>query len=158
MIFVTVGGQLPFDRLVYGVDNWASHEGRGDVFAQIGNSDQPPTHIEWERFLPPDLFQTKVRDARVLVAHAGIGSILSAIELNKPIVVMPRRAHLGEHRNDHQWATVTHLAEHAGITVATTEEELFDKLGGLTQLSGPPKADMSEYLRLINFLRREITA
>ncbi len=38
MIFVTVGEQLPFDRLVRAVDEWAAASGK-EVFAQIGNSE-----------------------------------------------------------------------------------------------------------------------
>ena len=38
MIFVTVGSQLPFDRLVRAVDDWAAGNGGAAAFAQIGAS------------------------------------------------------------------------------------------------------------------------
>ena len=41
---------------------------------------------------------------QVVIAHDEMGSIITALEMGKPIVVMPRRAELGEHRNDHQVA------------------------------------------------------
>ena len=156
MIFVTVGGQLPFDRLVHTVDRWATQHPPAEVFAQIGNSNEPPTHIEWRKFLSPDEFEAKVREARVLVAHAGMGSILTAMELEKPIVVMPRRAHLGEHRNDHQSATVANLGGHAGITVADDEEALLRVLDDLDRLETPSHEPGAEYTRLLDFLRRTI--
>ena len=34
-----------------------------------------------------------------------MGSIITAIDNNKPIVIMPRLHKYGEHRNDHQLAT-----------------------------------------------------
>ena len=153
MIFVTVGGQLPFDRLVRAVDDWAREHGRDDVFAQIGASENPPTHVQWERFLSPPEFKAKAREADVIVAHAGMGSILTALELGKPIVVMPRRAHLGEHRNDHQSATVSHLNDGVDIAIAADEEELAGFLERLDELRSPTERRSDEYSRLLDFLR-----
>lgn len=156
MIFVTVGGQLPFDRLVHVVDSWAMRRGRHDVFAQVGRSTSPPAYIRWERFLSPDDFESKAREAQVIVAHAGMGSILTAFELGKPIIVMPRRAHLGEHRNDHQWATVKHLGEQRGVTVAADEDELLARLEQLDDLQRPTDERSPEYAKLIDFLGNAI--
>ena len=153
MIFVTVGGQLPFDRLVRAVDEWAKECGRDDVFAQIGASDSPPHHIRWERFLSPPDFKAKAREAEVIVAHAGMGSILTAIQLGKPIVIMPRRAHLGEHRNDHQLATVSHLSGDVDIAAAANERELVELLHRLDELRSPTARRSDEYSRLLSFLR-----
>jgi UDP-N-acetylglucosamine transferase subunit ALG13 len=156
VIFVTVGGQLPFDRLVHTVDLWALRQGRTDVFAQIGNSSSPPEHIQWQRLLSPPDFQAKAREARVIIAHAGMGSILTALDFGKPILLMPRRAHLGEHRNDHQWATVKHLSRDVGVAVATNEDELLDWLGRLGDLRSPTEGRSPEYARLLDFLGRAI--
>lgn len=38
MIFVTVGTQVQFDRLIRTVDEWAGARARSDIFAQIGPS------------------------------------------------------------------------------------------------------------------------
>jgi UDP-N-acetylglucosamine transferase subunit ALG13 len=156
VIFVTVGGQLPFDRLVHTVDRWAMDQQRADVFSQIGTSTNPPNHIQWERFLSPPDFQTKAREAEVIIAHAGMGSILTALELGKPIVIMPRRAHLGEHRNDHQCATVKRLGKDIGVVVAADESELLEQLGRLNELQSPTERRSQEYTRLLDFLRHAI--
>jgi UDP-N-acetylglucosamine transferase subunit ALG13 len=153
VIFVTVGGQLPFDRLVREVDQWAKEQGRDDVFAQIGASDSPPEHIRWARFLSPPEFKEKAREADVIIAHAGMGSILTALELGKPIVVMPRRANLGEHRNDHQSATVKHLHGGVDVAVASDEHELAGFLDRLTELRSPTERQSEEYSRLLGFIR-----
>src|SRR5262249_19256768 len=118
MIFVTVGVQLPFDRLVRAVDEWAGERRRTDVFAQIGPSDYQPRHIEFSPFVDPPEFRRLVEAADVLVAHAGMGSIITALELGKPLLVMPRRADYGEHRNDHQLATARHMLAQNVINVA----------------------------------------
>lgn len=135
MIFVTVGAQMPFDRLVRAVDEWAGGTGRSDVLAQVGPSDYEPTSIRWERFMPPPRFRRVVEEASVLVAHAGTGSILTAMEMGKPILIMPRRGHLGETRNDHQLATARRFMGSQGIAVAFDEHELRGKLDTVDRLS-----------------------
>src|SRR5262245_16726664 len=99
MIFVTVGTQGQFDRLIRTVDEWAGLRARTDVFAQIGKSVYRPRHIRSKRFIDPAEFRKLVEASRLVVAHAGIGSIITALEFGKHIIVMPRRADFGEHRN-----------------------------------------------------------
>jgi UDP-N-acetylglucosamine transferase subunit ALG13 len=128
VIFVTVGTDGPFDRLVRTVDRWAGDTGRRDVFAHIGRSSFAPSHIDHVAMLQPDEFRRRFADASVVVAHAGMGTILSALHYRKPILVMPRRASLGEQRNEHQLATARHLRDLGKITVAVDENELFERL------------------------------
>ena len=73
MIFATVGSQEPFDRLIRAVDEWAASRGRFDVLAQIGNSNLRPRHIEFTKFLEPLEFNRLIREASVVIAHAGMG-------------------------------------------------------------------------------------
>lgn len=153
MIFVTVGGQLPFDRLVHAVDHWAASQGRGDVFAQIGDSKAPPHHIAWERFLAPAEFKRRAQQADVVVGHAGMGTIFTAVELGKRLIVMPRRWHLGEVRNDHQWATVHRIGRLHGITAAADEHELLDVLARWETLPTTTSMVRAEQSRLVAFLR-----
>lgn len=135
MIFVTVGAQMPFDRLVRAVDAWAFERGRCDeVFVQIGEGGWEPEHVAWKRFLEPDEFRCHVDDADVLVAHAGTGSIFGALEVGKPILVMPRHARLGETRNDHQIATARSFGELGHVRVAWDEGELAGELDEIVRL------------------------
>ncbi len=78
--------------------------------------------------LDPDEFSSRLATAEAVIAHAGMGTILSALTLEKPILVMPRRADLGEQRNDHQLATLQKLAELGVVTPAWDEEELRARL------------------------------
>lgn len=123
MIFVTVGTQLPFDRLVAAVDRWAAAHAE-PAFAQIGESAFRPRHMEWVRRLSVTDFQLKLREAQLVVSHAGIGVLLAALEARKPLIAMPRREALNEIRSDHQIATAQWLREVPGITVADDVEEL----------------------------------
>ena len=136
MIFVTVGTQGQFDRLIRTVDEWAGGRGRTDVFAQTGPSNFCPKHIRSKQFIDPAEFRYHVELSNLVIAHAGMGSIITALELGKPIMVMPRRASLGEHRNDHQVATAKRFAEQGRIMVAFNEKELVDKLDQLKSFGG----------------------
>jgi len=124
MIFVTVGTDLPFDRMMRIVDHWASETQRLDVFAQIGQGGWVPEFIPSAEFLEPNEFKSYFSRASVIIAHAGMGTILSALNLGKPIVVMPKRASLGEQRNEHQLATAKRMKALGKINVAFDETEL----------------------------------
>ena len=137
-IFVTVGAQMPFDRMIRAVDSWGKERGRDDVFAQIGSTNYRPAHIGWTEFLEPEQFRIHVAEADVLVAHAGMGSILMALEAGKPILVMPRRGALHETRNDHQVATAERFREMGKVHVAMDEHELPRRLD---ELSAVPPAE-----------------
>ena len=136
MIFVTVGAQMPFDRLVKTVDQWAVDRGRSDVYAQIGPTDYCPSKIQWTKFLGPEEFKRRFEAANVIVAHAGTGSIITALQLGKPIVVMPRRARLRETRSDHQVATAEQFRRFGSVVVAWDEKELVLRLEGIDNLAG----------------------
>ena len=139
MIFVTVGTELPFNRLVRVVDEWAARTGRADVFAQIGQTDWMPTAVASKKFLSPTEFNDRFAEASLIISHAGMGTILSALHLEKPILVMPRRASLGEQRNEHQLATARRMRDIGKIQVAFDETELLERLDCIEELhAGQP--------------------
>ncbi|MGV6814609.1 MAG: glycosyltransferase [Phycisphaerales bacterium] len=153
MIFVTVGHQMPFDRLVKAVDEWAAANDRDDVFAQIGMTDYQPSHIKWAKTCSPDEFEQRMADAEFVIAHAGTGTILAALEHGTPIVVMPRRAALLETRNDHQIATAQRFAQMGHVLVADDEGALPALLEQSDQMQAGEKIDSCASPELLNALR-----
>ncbi len=141
MIFVTVGPQEPFDRLVRVVDEWAANKGPTDVVAQIASNSWRPPHLRWVEYLSPDAFRRHLLEAELVVAHAGTGTILQAMELTLPLVIVPRRACLRETRNDHQLGTARRLAATANISVAYDEQRL------VPYLNDPGRAARAAALR-----------
>lgn len=161
MIFLTVGTQLPFDRLVRALDSWAGARDQRAIFGQIadpGPDGYRPKNFPFTDHVPPAEFQQRCRDATLIVAHAGMGSLITAMTFGKPILVMPRRGHLNEHRNDHQFATAGKLGNRPGVAVALDDVALAEKLdamlaGGGSAAGGlPPFADD----RLIAAVRQAI--
>lgn len=127
MILITVGTQVPFNRLVLTLDDFYKDK-NCKVFAQIGPSQKKPKFIESSPFLSPIEMDKLFKECELIIAHAGTGSIISALKYKKPIVVLPRRASLGEHRNEHQLATVEWAKKLDGVTVAYDENELIEIL------------------------------
>ena len=127
MIFCTIGTQAPFDRFVKIVDEVAAHLDE-EVIAQVYKSEYTAKHIRTTDFLPPDEFNELFGKARLIVAHAGMGTIISAMRRHKPIIIFPRIAALGEHRNEHQLATAQKMKELGYVYVANNAEELKELL------------------------------
>ncbi|MBV5338808.1 MAG: glucuronosyltransferase [Deltaproteobacteria bacterium] len=124
MIFLTVGSELPFDRLVRAVDAWCATNNNDIVFGQIGDPGADgyrPRHFEWQEFISPDEYRCKYDEADLIIGHAGMGSIITALVRAKPILIIPRRAVFLETRNDHQVFTAQKFAEREGILVAEDE-------------------------------------
>jgi len=150
MILLTVGTQLAFDRLVQILDDLAPALAE-PVFGQIGNARYSPTNFAAVARLSDSDFHTKLTSARAIVAHAGIGTVLRARQLNKPIIVFPRRAALNEHRNDHQLATCAQLAGMAGVYVAHDRQQLAATIARTDLIA--PQPDLTNRDQLVSNLR-----
>lgn len=153
MIFVTVGAQMPFDRLTSSVDRWAASHPTIDVFAQIGITDWRPRHMDWTAFLDPPDCRQWLFEADAVVSHAGMGTILTALEFGKPVVVMPRKGDLRETRNDHQSGTARALADAGLINVAWDEHELSTWLDRLDGIQAPPRIASHASIGLLTAVR-----
>lgn len=123
MIFATVGTQLPFPRLIAALDALAPDLGE-EIVAQTGAVAETYGRIDQRAQLTPGEFDALADQARVLVGHAGIGTILTARRFARPLVLLPRRFDLGEHRNDHQSATARQVAHLPGMHVAWETADL----------------------------------
>ena len=128
MIFLTTGTQLPFDRLVRAVDDWAeTAQPEGGIVAQVlpaRRAPYVPRNFETRARLSPAEYDALFAKADLIVSHAGMGTILTALTTGKRVCVMPREFQYGEHRNDHQLATVERLGPHPGLFKARDAEKL----------------------------------
>jgi len=99
MIFVTIGTCEPFDRLLASLDAIELDE---EIVAQTGLSATKPRGIRCVDFLPYDNLVDFVRNARIVVTHAGVGSILTGLANGKRPVVVARSREHGDAVDDHQ--------------------------------------------------------
>lgn len=150
MIFVTVGSQLPFDRLIKAVDRWAEEHKDQEIYTQIGISDFEPKNIKFCQTMSPDEYNDCLNRADFIVAHAGMGTIISALDNGKKLLLLSRLVRLGEHRNDHQLATAKKFSHFSNIEIAKDENELQVKMNALIEQNVGPtsmvKTEVSESL------------
>jgi UDP-N-acetylglucosamine transferase subunit ALG13 len=119
---------MPFERLIQVTDKWAEHHSEQDILAQIGDGSYLPVHMRWTRMLSPNEFRKTVGASKLIVAHAGMGTFFVAMEMRKPIVMIPRRASKEEVTTDHQIQTVQWLHNKPGIYVAMSDDQLADAI------------------------------
>lgn len=136
MIFLTVGTQLPFDRFVEVVDNFAANHPEIEIFGQIGEGSYQPKHMKYCAFLDEQSYKAQFDKASLILAHAAMGSIITSLIESKPVIVFPRRASLGEHRNEHQLATCKNFETLDGCYVAYDKNQLLSTLSDVTHLHG----------------------
>jgi beta-1,4-N-acetylglucosaminyltransferase len=128
MILVTVGTHTDgFARLVREMDRIAFQLDE-EVVMQIGSTPYHPQAARWFEYATQREMEDLTRRARVIVSHAGSGSILTALAYRKPLIVMPRRQKYGEHLDDHQLEIAGALLEAGMLLVAYEVEELSDRL------------------------------
>jgi UDP-N-acetylglucosamine transferase subunit ALG13 len=128
LIFVTVGTQLPFTRLIEAIDAWAQLHPGLPVRAQVGDSNLLTRHLDARKWMSTAEFEDSVRHAELIVTHAGMGTILTARRFEVPVLVMPRLVRLGEIRSDHQQATARRLEDLGLVSVAWSVDELPAKI------------------------------
>lgn len=122
MIFATVGTHTQqFNRIVEALDRLA---GRGvHIVAQTGHSTYRPVHLEAKAFFTEQEYEHAFSSARAVIAHAGAGSIIRALSLNKPLILVPRLQRYGEHTNNHQQELAAFFQKQG---VCTTVEDMKD--------------------------------
>ncbi|MBN2020381.1 MAG: hypothetical protein JW749_09165 [Sedimentisphaerales bacterium] len=129
MIFLTVGTQFPFDRLVKAVDEVA---GQGlfkdEIFAQIGNSVYRPRNFKTVCLLDKQEYDEILQRAAGVISHSGMGTIAAALEHKKPMLVMPRLERFGEVVNDHQAQIARRFESEGYLLAAYSVEELPEKI------------------------------
>jgi UDP-N-acetylglucosamine transferase subunit ALG13 len=154
VIFVTVGTQLPFERLVGTVDSWAaSRTPRPSVLAQVGGGRVDYAHIRCERTLDGERYAAAIAGARLMVAHAGTGSILAALDTGVPVIVFPRDDRYGEHRDDHQKQTARQIERMGLVSVAWTETELVAMIERELATPASFRQPRQRNTELVDFLR-----
>lgn len=94
-----------------------------DVLWQTGDTDVSRFGIEGHHAIPERDLSAAIRDADVLVAHAGVGTALAALEVGKCPILVPRRVSHGEHVDDHQIQIAGELSRR-GLALTCDADEL----------------------------------
>lgn len=118
-----------------------------EVVWQTGSTDVSGLGIEGQATVPEQELRDAINDADVVISHAGIGSLLCALEASRCPVIVPRRAAHGEHVDDHQ-VEIMQTLRRTDIAVAREVEELtLDDLVYASELK-PERADKPRPIHL----------
>jgi UDP-N-acetylglucosamine transferase subunit ALG13 len=122
VIFVTVGTHhQPFARLL---DALAALPGDEAIMVQHGPAEPPACAHQATPFMSFAEMIDFFREARVVVTHAGVGSILCAIRVGHTPLVVPRLHRFGEHVDDHQSELVRGLEEEGRVIAVWNMQDL----------------------------------
>lgn len=153
MILVTVGTNgAAFDRMLSQLDDVAPGE---EVVIQRGPSERAPAGSFCVDYLPFAEVDRLVRSARVVVTHAGVGSVLVALAGGHRPLVVPRLRTYGEAVDDHQLlfaerldadGLVRCIADPSDLRAAIAEGSTRRSGEGLRGGESPLVADLSAYI------------
>jgi UDP-N-acetylglucosamine--N-acetylmuramyl-(pentapeptide) pyrophosphoryl-undecaprenol N-acetylglucosamine transferase len=94
-----------------------------EVLWQTGSTDVSGLGIAARPAVPGREVEQAIREADVVVAHAGMGAALTALEAGRAPVLVPRQAAEREHIDDHQSHIAAELARR-GLAVAEAADKL----------------------------------
>ncbi|MFQ6055838.1 MAG: PssE/Cps14G family polysaccharide biosynthesis glycosyltransferase [Methanosarcinales archaeon] len=127
MIFVTVGQPRDFSRLVKKIDEIGGKI-KEEIIIQRGETKYEPKNCKYFDFVSRDEFLKYVKKARIVITHAGVGTIITVLNCRKPIIVVPRRKKYNEHRNDHQMDIARELKRSGNVVVCYDVNKLEGKI------------------------------
>jgi UDP-N-acetylglucosamine--N-acetylmuramyl-(pentapeptide) pyrophosphoryl-undecaprenol N-acetylglucosamine transferase len=101
-----------------------------ELIIQHGSTPPRPQvpNVTWVEFMPFDQVTEIIAKADSVVCHAGVGSIMTALQAGHTPVVIPRLAAHGEHVDDHQLDIATRFAERGLVRCVTSNTDLLPLL------------------------------
>ncbi|MGN6871124.1 MAG: glycosyltransferase [Solirubrobacteraceae bacterium] len=154
--FVAVGTHSqPYDRLL-GIVTRAIDDGLlpEPVQAQVGPARWNPPGAQVSPHLSRDELGAAVHSAAVVLCHGGAGIISSVLAAGRRPIVVPRRAALGEHVDDHQYQLTRKLADWGLAVVVEDRLTAVDVEAARAPLHVPP--ELSERPTAAEVLGREL--
>ena len=149
MILVLLGTQdKPFKRLLNAVLKAKENNIIKDkVIAQIGCTKFESDKIETFDYTTKEEIEKLIDKARVVITHAGVGTIIECISKSKKVIVVPRRKKYGEHTNDHQLEITKEFEEKKYIKAVYNLSKLGDVLEEIKKFKPEKYISNSENFR-----------
>ena len=152
LIFVTLGTQdKHFPRLLEAVEQLNLNE---KIIAQTGSTDFKSKKMEIHKFLSQDEFNKYMKEERIIITHAGVGTIIYGLNLGKTMIVAPRLKKYGEHVNDHQLQILETFSKDGYIIPLEDFSKLEEKLEEAKNFK--PKKFVSNNANFVKHLDDEI--
>ena len=113
MILITLGTQdKQFTRLLDMVQEQINKGNIQDkIIVQAGYTKYESKDMEIFDLIDRDKFADLISKCDLLITHGGVGSIITGLQYNKKVIVVPRLAKYNEHINDHQIQIVNNFSK-----------------------------------------------
>lgn len=152
MILVMLGTQKnDFSRLLKEVEN-CINEGiiKEEVIVQAGSTKYKTEKMKIFDLISREELDRKKEEASFIITHGGVGSIVSALKMNKKIIAVPRLKKYREHVNDHQKQIVENFVNQGYIKGVFDINELKDAIQSLKDFV--PKKFVSNTSNIIKII------
>lgn len=130
MILITLGTQdKQFKRLLDMVQEEIDKGNISDkVVVQAGYTKYESKDMEIFDLIDRDKFADLISKCDILITHGGVGSIITGLQNNKKVIVVPRLAKYNEHVNDHQKQITDNFSKVGYILPVYEDDNLGDVL------------------------------
>lgn len=93
------------------------------VLWQTGSTDVSDLNIDGKEVVPAHALEQAMREADVVIAHAGTGTALTSLRMGKRPILVPRDSSHGQHIDNHQFQTAS-LLDNMGLALSRKIEDL----------------------------------
>lgn len=155
MVFATIGTQKQkFDRFLDIILKSKELQNEKIVVQMGGNKyDNTNDKIEIKSYISSDEFEKYMNEADLIICHGGVGTIFTALERGKNVIVIPRLKKYGEHINDHQVDICKQLQDEGYILYLSDGEDIDEKIRILKSKKLKKYANSLDF---IDILKKEI--
>lgn len=120
---------FPINRLLEEIDRLIENDViQEEVFAQVGCCTYRPRQYNYTPFLNRTSMEDYIQKADLIICHAGSSSIIGGLKRGKKIIVVPRRAEMKEHVDNHQFELANIMEENGCVLKVNDISELASKL------------------------------
>lgn len=128
MIFVILGTQdKKFPRLLEALQkqiNTGKISKKEEIIVQSGSTKFESKNMKILDYMSVKKFEECIEKADIIICHAGVGTILTALKKGKKIIAAARLKKYGEHVNDHQLQILDNFTKEGYILALEDFEKL----------------------------------
>lgn len=152
MILVMLGTQKnDFSRILKEIEK-CIEEGiiKEEVIVQAGSTKYKSNKMKIFDLIAREELDKKKEEARIIITHGGVGSIVGALKMNKKVIAVPRLKCYGEHVNDHQKQIIENFNNQGYIKGIFDTKELKQAIQEIDKFT--PKKFKSNTQSIINLV------
>ena len=126
MIYVTLGTQkFQFDRVLKKLDQLIESKCiKDELVVQCIYHTYKPKNFDVFKLKPIEEVEEILKKSKLVITHAGTGSLIQCIKFKKRTVVVPRLVNFGEHVDNHQSEISKVFQVKGNATVITEIDDL----------------------------------